>query len=268
MASAQDTLKDQLYFYGDVMLNAVDDKNRVLAGEKFNTLFESYIQENPQDSLIWLKWISIQSPEDNAFRILTWELKRSENDFSYFGYLQKADGTGFVLQEEESDFLDVEFENRTTDTWLGAIYYNVKQISEGYYILFGVNHHDKFENIKIAEVLSFDEGVPNFGKEVFKKSVDIKSRLVLRYADDASVSLNFNEDLNLIIFDHLIPRMGRIEGQGSTYLPDGSYEGYVPEEGLWIYKEKLFDHVFEKAPRPNPVLNKKKNGLFRKKKKN
>ncbi len=265
--NAQDSLKDKLYFYGDVMLNALDDDNRVLAGENFNTLFADYIKENPTDSLTWLKWISIQSPEDKSFRILTWELKRNDDSYSYFGYLQKPDGTGYTLHEEKSDFQDVEFDTRTKDDWLGAIYYGIKNIGENTYALFGVNHYSKFENVKIAEVLSFEDDEPIFGKEVFKKAADIKTRLILRFADDASVSLTFSNSLNLIIFDHLIPRMGRMEGQGSTFLPDGSYEGYVPADGIWEYKEKLYDHVFEEAPRPKPVLNQKKNGLFKNKKK-
>jgi len=264
VGSSQDTVKDELYFYGDVMLNALDGENRVIAGEKFNSLFESYIQENPSDSLKWLKWISIQSAEDSLFRILTWELMRDRNNYSYYGYLQMADGSGYMLNEEKSDFRDVEFESMTSQEWLGAIYYDTKKIGDGTYILFGVNHLDEYENVKIADVLSFENNEPIFGKEIFQKTNDTKSRLVLRYADDASVSLNYSETLNLIIFDHLIARMGRIEGQGSTFLPDGSYEGYVPIDGEWIYKEKLYDHVFEEAPRPKPVLDNK--GLFKEKK--
>ncbi len=265
IANTQSSTKDELYFYGDVMLNAMDDVNRVKAGEKFNALIFNYLEENPQDSLDWLKWVSIQSPIDKAFRIITWELKENEDVYSYFGYLQKADGTGFVLSEERSDFRDVEFESRTHEDWIGALYLNIHKVNETDYILFGVNHLDKFENVKLAEVLSLAEDEPVFGKELFQKGADTRTRLVLRYADDASVSINYNPSLDLIIFDHLIARMGRIEGQGSTFLPDGSYEGYVPQEGIWVYKEKLYDHIFEEAPRPNPVLNgdrKKSKNIF------
>jgi len=260
--NAQSTLKEEIFFYGDVMLNAMDDANRVKAGEKFNSLFYEYVEQNPQDSLGWLKWVSIQAPDDNAFRIITWELKKDEDNFAYFGYLQLQNGKGFVLEEEASDYKDVEFESRGKEDWLGAVYYNILKVNETDYILFGKNQLDKFENLKIAEVLSLEEEDPIFGKEIFQKGADTKSRLVLRYADDASVSLNYNTSLGLIIFDHLIARMGRIEGQGSTFLPDGSYEGYVPQDGLWMYKEKLYDHVFEEAPRPNPVLDKKQKNIF------
>jgi len=143
------------------------------------------------------------------------------------------------------------------------VYYDILKINETDYVLFGVNHLSKYENIKVAEVLSLEDAKePIFGKEVFQKGADTRSRLILRYADDASVSLNYNPTLGLIIFDHLIPRMGRIEGQGSTFLPDGSYEGYVPNENVWVYKEKLYDHIYEEAPRPNPVLDKSKKGVF------
>ena len=46
--------------------------------------------------------------------------------------------------------------------------------------------------------------------------------------------------MQLIVHDHLIRRMGRIAGQGPVNLPDGSYEGYMFDNGKWMYKEKLF----------------------------
>ncbi|MBT8189180.1 MAG: hypothetical protein KJO29_02030, partial [Bacteroidia bacterium] len=74
----------------------------------------------------------------------------------------------------------------------------------------------------------------------------------------ATLQLNYNPGLKLIIHDHLIQRIGRIPGQGPVFLPDGTYEGYEFIEGIWMYREKIYDHTYDAAPRPKPVLGNKK----------
>ena len=62
--------------------------------------------------------------------------------------------------------------------------------------------------------------------------------------------------------DHLINRMGRIPGQGETWLSDGSYEGYKWDGSMWVYDEKVFEQITEEGnyPRPVPVLDMRKEG--------
>jgi hypothetical protein len=112
--------------------------------------------------------------------------------------------------------------------------------------------------------------VPVFGKEVFiakdeDGNPDAKNRLMLEYSSDSNVGLNFNQGMGMIVYDHLISRMGRLPEQGPTMLPDGSYCGYKPEEGKWIYVDKLFNEVSTTVPRPKPILDGNKRNIFGKK---
>ena len=110
-------------------------------------------------------------------------------------------------------------------------------------------------------MLTFEDGQPVFGAEIFKKVQenkrdDVKSRLLLKYSDDANVSINFNPGLDMIVLDHLIPRMGTRPGQGPTFLPDGSYVGYAwdAENGFFNYIDKIYNQVSDTPPMPKPIL--------------
>jgi len=81
------------------------------------------------------------------------------------------------------------------------------------------------------------------------------------------MGLNIDESLKAIIFDHLVVMKGQLPGQGLTYVPDGTYEGYKLEKGLWVYVPKMFHGVLDKAPRPEPKLDGRKGiDIFGKKK--
>ena len=51
-------------------------------------------------------------------------------------------------------------------------------------------------------------------------------------------------------------------GQGMTNVPDGSYEGYYYEEGLWKYKEKIFAFISETPPQGKSILGANRKSLF------
>ena len=63
----------------------------------------------------------------------------------------------------------------------------------------------------------------------------------------------------MIVHDHLEYIMGLQAGQGPTFIPDGTYEGYYYKNSKWMYKEKMFDHMYEEdnPPRPKPVFQDK-----------
>ena len=204
-----------------------------------------------------------------------------ENNNQYFGYLLRD---GKVIALKNTDYIDdLEYDVLSQNDWAGALYYNIHTVSKegkNLYMLFGYNAFKNYEHRKIVDVLSFEGENIVFGSEVFKKQDPgergvIKNRLVLDYSSDANVTMNYNASLDMIILDHLIPRMGRIPGQGPTMLPDGSYVGYQWDGEYFNYIDKIYHQTQETAPRPQPVLDSKKNdqNIFgksknRKKKKN
>jgi hypothetical protein len=127
-----------------------------------------------------------------------------------------------------------------------------------YYIAFGINRKDKFTTTKTAEIFSIEDGKLRIGMPIFKDAAGVKERLHLTYSSDANVTLNYNPELGVIIFDHLISRMGNIPGQGPTQLPDGSYSGYQYTEGNWVYVDKMYNQI-SAVPPGEEKQNKKKN---------
>ena len=61
-----------------------------------------------------------------------------------------------------------------------------------------------------------------------------------------------------IMVDHLIRKMSRIQGQGETLVPDGTYVGYSYKNGYWNKIDKIATEIMDTAPRPKPVLDERK----------
>lgn len=266
-----ESAESELAYHADVMVNASEANHRAKAMVKFNELFYKTIQQKGsfQYPFNALKWISNKSPEDKSFRIFTWEVNVGDGDVQYFGVLQTKDEKLFILKDKfkktEGGLKDEEFDH---ESWLGALYYHLMESKtasdEKYYLLFGINRWDKFENIKLVDVLFFTkEGVPYFGKPVFSaqqsgEKADIYHRLVFKYASDAQMTLNYNPGMELIVVDNLIKKMSRIPGQGETLVPDGSYVGYELKAGIWNRIDKIATEIMDEAPRPKPILDQRK----------
>lgn len=258
---------EQLVYHADVMTHAQESKHRLYSMNLFNEVFIRLLNQNnsfnyPFDEL---KWISKMTPEDMSFRLFTWEVVVSENEYRYFGVLQKSDGTLFELTDDFAHAEDLLTEEFGHNNWLGAFYYNMMEMPsdkhEKYYLVFGLNKWNAGENVKIADVLFFShEGVPYFGKPVFKWSESgmqdvFHNRILTKYASDAQVSLNYNPGMDMIITDHLVRRMSRIPEQAETMVPDGSYIAYKYKDDYWNRIDQLENEILDSAPRPVPVLD-------------
>ncbi len=208
--------------------------------------------------------LSVLESGDKRFRLISWQVEQAAYDFKYYGFIVFEDGGYLELKHSRSPDISAQYMSLACEEWYGALYYNLMPVSDNEYVVFGYNGHDRFDHIKIADVFVFsDENELVMGKEVFEDREEPGSynhRVILKYSSDASVNLNFNPGLNMIVMDHLTPRMGKQEGQGQTMFPDGTYEAYEPSEDKWKYISKLYDHSYgeNNAPRPKPVLDKKR----------
>lgn len=268
------TTIDDLNFYADVIANAGNPIHKQRANDEFAKLFDNWLNSDQYNisALVSIQWLSVKIPEDESFVLITWPLLKGESDNQYFGYIIKDDKVHKLTSSDEDD--DLEYNVLGKDDWAGVMYYNILTIDkagEKIYILFGHDAHKTYENRKIADVLTFENGNPVFGYEIFKKQEGdnrgvIKNRLILDYASDSNVSLNFNPDLDMIVLDHLIPRMGRMPGQGPTMLPDGSYVGYKWDGEHFNYIAKIYHEIQAEAPFPKPVLGNDKRNILGKNK--
>jgi hypothetical protein len=149
--------------------------------------------------------------------------------------------------------------------WIGALYYKIieeKSFGKKFYTLLGFDDNNMSSDRKFIEMLTFKNGEPVFGGPFFsfpdntilhKKSM---SRYVMEYKKDAAPRLTFDNEMNIIIFEHLISQTGEVQKK-YTYIPDGDYEGLKWKDGKWVYIEKVFNQVTPegKEPVPNPILD-------------
>lgn len=273
-AQQLETLEKELAFHADNMTNAIMAEHRQRSAESFDQLFNEAIALPNSFSYDFasIKWISNLKSPDGQFRILSWLVAGEDNVSTPYGYIQFADGRVQVLKDDLQLTADTEYEMLDADTWLGAIYYKIMRNGDkkDSYILMGYRQSSKFDKQKVLEVLTLKDNEIVFGDEVFVKPIEgsrdeVKTRILLTYSSDSNTTLNYNEQADMIVMDHLISRMGQQEGQGPTFYSDGSYIGYKYENGKYIYVDRLFDQVSAVPPRPKPVLGKEKSNLFGKK---
>jgi len=267
-AQSNEQLVKDIHFYADIVANAMDTEHKIRANEALVPLVEKALEENIEIDFKKNKFISDIISPDSLFSIITWPIQTSESSHSYAGYILHQ-GNVIKLNDQATNMLDnIDYVIGDADNWFGQLYYSIKQFEEKEqmkYVLFGINAFTQYEDIKMADIMYFDEnGGVVFGQQLFAKDMkdlrDAKNRIILKYSDDAPVNLNYNSGLKMIVYDHLIPRMGQISGQGIILTGDGSYEGYSLNEGIWIHKEKLFDQIYDEAPRPTPVFDDEKSG--------
>lgn len=273
-AAQQDASIADLSFYADVLVNATEGDHRVRANDAFMPLLETYLSSEgySAQNLEAVKWISQQRPEAADFTIFTWQVKASEDAYRSYGFIRHDDGMVTPLKEAPFGLADIQFEVRDANSWIGGLYYHsmpTQVDGQDAWLLFGYSGYGRFDRMKFVDVLTFDDNrQPIFGAEIFKKQgaeaarATMLNRLMLVYSMDSRVTLNYNPGLELIIHDHLINRMGTLPGQGETWLSDGSYEGYKWDGEYWVYDEKVFEQVVTEGnyPRPNPVLDRRKEG--------
>lgn len=204
---------------------------------------------------------------DSTFRIFTWQI-----DFGGFYIRQKGaiqyrtpDGSlKLVPLRDYSEFSEYAMDSvRTKDNWIGAVYYGITKTQykgKNYYTLFGYDQYGGGSNKKWIEVLSFDKNnMPLFGGEFFSFAKDSlpkpdQYRFYIEYKKEASTTVNFDPDLNMILYDHLISESNEPDNPW-TLVPDGDYEGFKWEAGKWVHVDKVFDQKLKDGefPMPDPL---------------
>ncbi|HVI46664.1 MAG TPA: hypothetical protein VM802_17430 [Chitinophaga sp.] len=223
----------------------------------------------PFDSL---KTVSIQYPQDSTFRIFTWALERETGFYRHYGAIQMNTPDGqlklFPLFDA-SDFITNTDTITGNKTWYGCLYYNIIQrhyFNQEYYTLIGWDANNPRSQKKILEMLTFKNGAPVFGGPFFSFSEDsvpkpMRNRFLMEYKKESTATLNYNKELDMIVFDHLVSESNE-PAKKYTYVSDMDYEGFKWKAGKWVHVDKVFHDAIPQgkgAPVPIPLDQKKKN---------
>lgn len=228
-------------------------------------LREPYSFRYPFDSVVHIS--RLYAP-DSSFRIFTWQVVKDETLARRHGAIQMNTRDGslklFPLIEKTS-LIDNPIDTVTSpEAWIAAIYYRIirkEHNGKPYYTLLGYDENTMRSTMKRIEVLHFDSnGKPAFGGPFFSFREDSlrkpdQSRFWIEYKKDANARLQYDDELDLIIFDHLIPENGENDKRYS-YIPDGDYEGFKWKDGKWVHVNKVFNFSLKdgEAPTPSPLM--------------
>jgi hypothetical protein len=227
-------------------LSAETDKDRLAFNDslivQMRAFFEIPTSFNfPLDSL---KTIGrIYSP-DKSFRAITWNLQMEKGEHHHFGFIQMAksknDKKYFELKEQTSNIKNPEGSVLSASKWFGGLYYKIlknKIDNKVYYTLLALQYNDLFVSRKFIDVLYFDEyGNPVFGAPILQFGPKTtKLRMVMEYAASVSVSLRYDDERKMIIYDHLSPFEAKYTGLYQYYGPDLSFDAMVFENKKWNY---------------------------------
>ncbi|MBS1933417.1 MAG: hypothetical protein JST96_05405 [Bacteroidetes bacterium] len=220
----------------------------------------------PFDSITTIS--HIYSP-DSAFRIFTWEMKKDEYIYFQRGAIQMRTPDGslklFPLHDVSSFTKNPLDSVRTPNNWIGAIYYRVvlKTFNnKKYYTLLGFDDYTVSSTKKWLEVMTFnDHNEPVFGGQYisFKEDSTIKpsqKRFNIEYKKEASVTLNYDPDMDLIVYDDLISETEE-PSKKDTYVPDGDFQGFKWVDGQWVHVNKVFDFKLKDGdfPKEKTILD-------------
>ena len=213
----------------------------------------------PFDSIIHIS--KLYSP-DSVFRIFTWQVVRDENLNRRHGAIQVRTTDGSLKLFPLIDRTQVISHPVDTVTnnewWIGSIYYKIihkKNNNADYYTLLGYDENTMKSTKKRIEVLTFDAaGKPVFGGPYFSFEEDsvrkpMQTRFWIEYKKEGNARLQFDEEMDMIIFDHLISENNEPDKK-YTYIPDGDYEGFKWKNGKWVHINKVFNFALKDGEAP------------------
>jgi hypothetical protein len=219
----------------------------------------------PFDSL---REISVLTPHDKKFKLITWNLHRDDGTHAYFGYLlvnnSKRIKKGFLKHETINTYEFFKLVDKsalvkspetyvgTPDKWFGMLYTELVEC-DGFYTLIGWDGNDKLTQRKFVDVLYFkNDGTPVFGKDVFRFPRKNPRRLMFEYSSEVTMSLKYNEKRGQIVYSHLASRQegSLLENQYQYYGPDGSFDALELKKDKWVTVEDV-DARNEKSENDN-----------------
>jgi hypothetical protein len=230
--------------------NCKSDSDKLSTNKKIVLIFEKLLSqpESFDFSFDSLKSTGRLYAPDKSFRIINWNIPLNNGTHRYFSFFQipgtKQDMLKLVeMSDHSNDITNPENIILNPKNWFGCLYYKIiksKVKGQPYYTLLALQYHDYYITRKIIDVLQFDtSGNMTFGAPVFQVNNVLKNRVVFEYSAKVSMNLKYDENLKMIIFDHLTPSELKYLGQYEYYAPDMTFDGFKFEKDRWVFKENL-----------------------------
>ncbi len=179
---------------------------------------------------------------DKKVCIYSWNYFNRKQGMIFNMIMQTKQGKVYSSIKAEA-YVPNPLEKLGIEKWYGALYYRIEKFKmhrKEYYLLLGWSKVDVSTQMKIADVLSFENGVPVFGEGLFTKDGEtFHSRLIFRYDWQVQMSLDYDKRKKSIVFDHLSPMQSSYPFEEPRYAPDMSVDAYKKKKSSWRYKEDI-----------------------------
>jgi hypothetical protein len=232
-----------LYKYADEAQKELVNSNILEELETILTLPMSF--NYPFDSLRWIG--KIYSP-DLKFRLITWNIPAANGTHTYYGFIQSPQKKDkpclvFRLHDRSLEINTPETAVLSAEKWWGALYYEIlvnRYKGIHMYTLIGLDLNDQYSNKKVIDILTFDDkNTPVFGRPAFRMEGKIKNRVIFEFAEDVVMTIRYNGNIKMIVFDHLSPIEPALRNNPRFYAPDSSYDGFRFRKGIWEYTSDI-----------------------------
>lgn len=200
-----------------------------------------------------LNYIGRISTKDQYVKLFTWHLTNNSGKHKYYGVIAFIDGKK-KRKSKKNEFRVVELTDNSSnmrnpqtlslsaDNWYGSVYYRItsfKHRRKTWYVLYGYDLNDNFSKRKSLEIMTLDNrGNIEFGGKIHTDKEELK-RLIFEYSSQVVMSVNYDEKLDMIVWDHLSPLEPLFKGNYRFYGPDGSYDGLRFEKGNFYLEEDV-----------------------------
>ena len=229
--------------------SATNDALQLSENESLIQLIESILEHPGTMTYDFTKFetiSTIKSPDD-AFRLFNWNIENSEGVHQHFCYALLPNrgnkpNTVIKFKEDKITIPSKPSNTLSPNTWYGALYYKILPIKYGnksLYTVIGFNGGTRSSNKKMIDIFYFKGKKLRLGYPLFQEESESKQlsrRVFFEYAEKAIVGVNLNEELEAIVFDHLVPESENLKGLYSYYIPDMTYDGYTWNGEIWEYK--------------------------------
>lgn len=213
-----------------------------------DSMFEAALELPGSANYRWekLDQIGKLKSDDGSLRVYSWLYMADRNTYHYSCFFQVIDRKGnaeiFKLKQSRSPEAKGEEYPQTLEDWHGKIYYGLHQSKyrrKTLYTLMGMDFNNMNSSMKSVEVIAIQRGKPVFRDDQFLDGGTVKDRMIFEYSNEVAISVRYNQELDLIVFDHLVPFHPLYHGNYQFYGPDGSYDGLKFQEGIWVMVEDV-----------------------------
>ena len=266
IAEYEDTLKVMAHS----IMNAETEAEKRLANTAFTTNLIEILQYDksfkfPFDSLVTIARIS---SADGRFRIFNWLLKKDNGSYEYYAIVHYHNKKRkryeiITLVDNSANIRNAEQEDLDAKNWYGGLIYNIiyiKKSGRRYYTLLSWDGNDGYSTKKIIDVMYFSgKNKIKFGLPIFKQNKkESQKRVIIEYDSKTSISVNYQQKKQRIVFNHLVPPKKDLTGLEEYYIPEGSFNTYQYKKGKWWLQQDIDARSNQRSPK----IKKPKRGLI------